>query len=71
MKNDAFLIEVFDKENTLVKRRISMNCSNAMDWIEQFATKHDAIVQETFSDSGTIINDVDFWDYKLTNIALV
>lgn len=72
MKNSAILIELFDEEHTCIKRRIALDCSNAMDWIEQFAKKHNATVLEVFSDRGVIDNGIDyFWDYELTDIAIV
>ena len=72
MKNSAILIELFDKESTCIKRRIALDSSNAMDWIERFAKAHNATVHEVFSDKGVIDNGIDnFWDYQLTNIAIV
>ena len=72
MKNSAILIELFNNEDTLIKRRIALNNFNAMDWIEQFAKKHNATVTEVFSDEGILDNGIDkIWDYKLTDIAIV
>ena len=72
MKNSAILIELFDNEGTLIKRRIALNSYNAMDWIEQFAKKHNADVTEILSDRGFIDNHIDkFWDYNLTDVAIV
>ena len=72
MKNSAILIELFDNEDILVKRRIAFNSFNAMDWIEQFAKKHNATVTVVFSDEGFIDNGIDkIWNYELTDIAIV
>lgn len=72
MKNSAILIELFDNEGILIKRRIALNDFNAMDWIEQFAKKHNATVTVVFSDEGFIDNDIDkIWNYELTDIAIV
>lgn len=72
MTNSAYLVELYDKDGTLVKRRIAMSTSSALTYLEQFAKKHDATMFETFSDRGFIDNGTDkFWDYNLTNIAIV
>lgn len=72
MNNSAILIELFDNDGDLIKRRIAMNSGDAMDWIEQFAKDHNADVTEVFSDKGFLDNHINkFWDYKLTDIALV
>ena len=72
MKNSAILIELFDNDGALIKRRIALDSGNAMEWIEQFAKNHNADVTEVFSDKGFLDNHIDkFWDYKLTDIAIV
>ena len=72
MKNSAILIELFNNESILIKRRITFSNFNAMDWIEQFAKQNNATVTEVFSDEGFIDNGIDkIWNYELTDIAIV
>ena len=72
MKNSVILIELFNDEGTLIKRRVAFNSSNAMDWIEQFAKQNNATVTEVFSNEGFIDNGIDKnWNYELTDIAIV
>lgn len=68
MTNQAYLIEIFNNNGELYKRRISLSIWNAEDWVDEFARKNNATVNES---TNTIVSSGNAWTYKITNIKLV
>lgn len=67
----AYLVCIYDHTGKLIKRRIALSWTNAINFIDNYAEMHNAIINEGDNDcSGSIVGNITH-TYDITNIAVV
>ena len=67
----AYLVCIYDHTGKLVKRRIALSWTNVINFIDNYADMHNAIVYEGNNDcSGSIVGNITH-TYDIANIAVV
>lgn len=69
----AYLVCIYDHTGKLIKRRIALNWSDAIDFVDGYAKKLGATAINTNSNCSGVItnNSANFGTYNIANIAVV